>query len=242
MQALLTGSSSRTARRVAKMPFGRSSSGRSGATMRCEGIRGNETAIAMMAGPLPRLAASLIAFAIMLTSCTSEDSAGTPESTDVPSSQSASRFVSERHSYYLEVPPGWKVAEYGGTWTDFAQFSPGAEVPGEDVVSAPDGSGFLVTNSMAIPRGMSPDEWLAELERLVTTGPDDNCRQTADTEVVAGEQARITRHLCADMEYVGRSLTHGDRGYYFTMGIQSGNSTTKATLEGVVASIGFAEQ
>ena len=125
-----------------------------------------------MAGPLLRLAAPLTAFVIMLTSCTSEDSAGAPKATDVPSSPSASQFVSERHSYHLEVPAGWKVAEYGGTWTDFAQFSPGAEVPGEDVVSAPDGSGFLVSNSMAIPDGMSPDEWLAELERLVTSGPD----------------------------------------------------------------------
>jgi len=204
--------------------------------------RRNEPAIAIIGRPLPRLAAILIAFVIMLTSCTSEESSGTPKTTDVPSSQSASQFVSERHSYHLEVPAGWKVAEYGGTWTDFAQFSPGAEVPGEDVVSAPDGSGFLVTNSMAIPRGMSPDEWLAELERLVTTGPNNSCRQTTDTDVVAGEQTTITRHLCAHMEYVGRSLTHGDRGYYFTMGVQSGNSTTKATLEGVVASIGFAHQ
>jgi hypothetical protein len=204
--------------------------------------RRNEPAIAIMAGPLRRLAASLIAFVIMLTSCTSEESSGTSKTTGVPSSQSASQFVSERHSYHLEVPAGWKVAEYDGTWTDFAQFTPGAEVPGEDVVSAPDGSGFLVTNSMAIPRGMSPDEWLAELDRLVTTGPDKGCRQTTDADVVAGEQTRITLHLCAHMEYVGRSLTHGDRGYYFTMGVQSGNSTTKATLEGVVASIGFAHQ
>ena len=44
------------------------------------------------------------------------------------------------------------------------------------------------------------------------------------------------------MDYVGRSLTHAERGYYFTMGFQSGDPTTKATLEGVVASIGFAVQ
>jgi hypothetical protein len=189
-----------------------------------------------------RLAALLAALVITLTSCTSEGSDGAPKATDIPSSPSASQFVSERHSYHLEVPAGWKVVEYGGTWTDFAQFRPGAEVPGEDVVSAPDGSGFLVSNSMAIPHGMSPREWLAELERLVTSGPTKSCRESTDTDVVAGEQATITQHRCADMDYVGRSLTHAERGYYFTMGFQSGDPTTKATLEGVVASIGFAVQ
>ena len=195
-----------------------------------------------MAGRLLRLAAPLTALVIMLASCSSEDSAGAPKATDVPSSLSATQFVSERHSYHLEVPAGWKVAEYGGTWTDVAQFSPGAEVPGEDVVSGPAGSGFLVSNSMAIPEGMSPDEWLAKLERLVTSGPTESCRESADIDIVAGEQARITQHQCADMDYVGRSLTHADRGYYFTMGFHSGDTTTKATLEGVVASIGFADQ
>lgn len=202
----------------------------------------NETAIPEIAGPLLRLAAPLTAFVIMLTSCTSEDSEGAPKPTDVPSSPSASQFASERHSYHLEVPAGWKVAEYGGAWTGFDQFSPGAEVPGEDVVSAPDGSGFLVSNSMAIPNGMSPDEWLAELEGLVASGPTKSCRDSTDTDVVAAEQARITQHRCADMDYVGRSLTHAARGYYFTMGFQSGDTTTKATLEGIVASIEFADQ
>jgi hypothetical protein len=195
-----------------------------------------------IAGPLLRLAAPLTAFVIMLTSCTSEGSEGTPKPTEVPSSPSASQFVSERYSYHLQVPAGWKVAEYGGNWTDLAQFSPGAEVPGEDVISAPDGSGFLVSNSMAIPNGMSPDEWLAELERLITPGPTKSCRESTDTDVVASEQAKITQHRCADMDYVGRSVTHADRGYYFTMGFPSGDTTTKATLERVVASIGFADQ
>ena len=95
---------------------------------------------------------------------------------------------------------------------------------------------------MAIPKGMSPDEWLAELERLTTSGPTKSCRESTDTDVVAGERARITQHRCADMDYVGRSLTHADRGYYFTMGFQSGDTTTKATLESIVASIGFANQ
>ena len=178
----------------------------------------------------------------MLMSCTAEDSEGAPKPTDIPSSPSASQFVSERHSYHLDVPAGWQVAEYGGVWTDFEQFSPGAEIPGEDVVSTPDGSGFLVSNSMAIPTGTSPEGWLAELASLVASGPAKSCRDSTGTDVVAGEHARITQHRCADMEYVGRSLTHGARGYYFTMGFQSGDTTTKAALEGVVASIGFADQ
>jgi len=207
-------------------------------------VRGDDaddTAIVPLAAPPLRLAATLTALVIMLTSCSSGDSEAAPKASDVPSSPSATRFVSERHSYRLEVPVGWTVAEYGGTWTDVAQFSPGAEVPGEDVVSAPDVGGFLVSNSMAIPTGMSPDEWLDELERLVTSGPTKSCRESTDTDVVAGEQARITQHQCADMDYVGRSFTHADRGYYFTMGFQSGDTTTKATLEGVVASIVLAD-
>lgn len=205
------------------------------------GYGADGTTNARSAGPL-RLGALLTALVITLTSCTSEDSEGAPKATDVPSSPSPSQFVSERHSYHLEVPAEWEVAEYGGTWTDFAQFSPGAEVPGEDVVSAPDGSGLLVSNSMTIPNDMSPDEWLAELERLVTSGPDKSCRESTGTDVVAGEQAIVTQHRCGVMDYVGRSLTHADRGYYFTMGFQAGNTGTKAALEGVVASIGFADQ
>ena len=44
------------------------------------------------------------------------------------------------------------------------------------------------------------------------------------------------------MDYLGRSLTHAGRGYYFTWGFQSGDTTTKATLESIVASGGFADQ
>lgn len=60
------------------------------------------------------------------------------------------------------MPPGWEVAEYGGTWISFKQFSPGSEVPGEDVVSSPDGRAFLVANSMAIPDGVKPADWMSE--------------------------------------------------------------------------------
>jgi hypothetical protein len=196
---------------------------------------------ATVAWPLRR-GAVLTALVISLTACASDDSDGSPKATDKSSSPSSSEFVSERHSYHFELPPGWKVVEYDGTWTDFAEFSPGGEVPGEDVVSSPGSSGFLVSNSMAIPQGTSPEEWLAELDRLVSSGPTNTCRVTTGNDVVAGEQASITQHRCADMVYIGRSFTHTDRGYYFTMGFPPGDKTTKATLEGVVASIGFADQ
>jgi hypothetical protein len=57
------------------------------------------------------------------------------------------------------MPPGWDVTEYEGPWTRLAQFSPGAEVPGEDVVAPPDLSSFLVSNSMEIPTGLAAAGW-----------------------------------------------------------------------------------
>ena len=177
-----------------------------------------------------------------LTACGTDDGERSPKAHEKTSSPSSNEFVSQRHSYQFEVPAGWKVDEYDGTWTDFAQFSPGSEVPGEDVVSSPGSSGFLVSNSMAIPQGMSPDRWLAELDRLTSSGPSKACRMTTSTGTVAGERAPITQHRCADMVYIGRSMTHSDRGYYFTMGFPPGDTTTKTTLDGVVASIGFADE
>lgn len=184
-------------------------------------------------------AASVVLLVVALTACSSDGSDPTPSAESAASSPSASQFASERHSYHLEVPAQWDVTEYGGTWDDFAQFSPGAEVPGEDVVSPPDRSAFLVSNSMAIPEGMSPDEWLAELERRVGSGSRPGCRASSGTDVVGGEPARVLRERCEDMHVVGRSLTHADRGYYFTIGFPAGDSATAATLEEVVASIGF---
>lgn len=196
---------------------------------------------ATVAWPL-RFGALLTALVITLTACASNDGEGSSKAPEKTSSPSSSEFVSQRHSYHFELPAGWKVTEYDGTWTSFTQFSPGGEVPGEDVVSSPGSGGFLVSNSMAIPRGMSPESWLAELDRLVSSGPAKTCQVTTDTGVLAGERAAITQHRCADMVYIGRSVTHAGRGYYFTMGFQPGDTSTKATLEGVVASIGFADK
>ena len=200
----------------------------------------NDQVNATVAWPL-LLGALLTTLVITLTACASDDSEGSPQSTEKTSSPPSSEFVSERHFYHFELPAGWNVEEYDGTWTDFAQFNPGGEVPGEDVASSPGSSGFLVSNSMAIPQGMSPERWLAELDRLVASGPTTTCRVTTGTGVLAGEPEAITQHLCVDMVYIGRSVTHADRGYYFTIGFQPGDTSTKATLEDVVASIGFTD-
>jgi len=189
-----------------------------------------------------RLGALLTALVISLVGCGSDDSPESSGATEKTSSPSSSEFVSERHSYRFDLPSGWRVNEFDGTWTDFAQFRPGGEVPGEDVVSSPGSSGFLVSNSMAIPQGMSPESWLAELDRLASSGPTKTCRTSTSTGFVAGERALITQHRCADMVYIGRSVTHADRGYYFTMGFLPGDTTTRTTLEGVVASVGFADE
>jgi len=183
--------------------------------------------------------ALLMALVLTMTACTSEKRDPTPSPDDLSSSPSSSQFASDRHSYRLEVPAEWDVTEYDGIWTDFAQLSPGAEVPGEDVISAPDRSAFLVSNSMAIPDGVSPDDWLDELERRVGSGPSPDCKESSATDVVAGEPTRVVEHRCEDMVIVGRSLTHGGRGYYFTIGVPTGDPTTAATLEGIVSSIEF---
>ncbi len=185
--------------------------------------------------------AMLAALVVTLTSCTSDDGDGARRPLTCHPRHRRAEFASDRHSYDLEVPPEWDVTEYDGTWTDFAQFSPGAEVPGEDVVSPPDRSAFLVSNSMVIPEGMSADEWLTELGRLIGPGPDPSCKVSTGTDVVGGEPTQVLEHRCEDMSLVGRSLTHADRGYYFTMGFPAGDATTEATLEGIVASIGFVD-
>jgi hypothetical protein len=195
------------------------------------------------------LGALLAASAHLLTACTSVDSDDATPSTDAQAAPSIDvqtppspiSFESERHSYRLELPTGWEVAEYGGTWTSFEEFVPGGEVPGEDVASSPGGTGFLVANSMEIADETSSAAWLGELERLVRTGLGPECQLTTDTVVLAGERATIARHRCEGMTVVGRSLTHADRGYYFTIGFPTGDTATATTLDGIVSSIRFVD-
>ena len=148
-------------------------------------------------------------------------------------------FESTRHGYSVEVPPGWNVTEYEGAWTSLEQFSPGAEVPGEDVVTAPEIASFLVANSMAIPEEMTAADWLAAFDALVAGGLDPNCPGKTGRGFVAGEPATIVEQPCEGSIIIGRSLTHGGRGYYFTTRFSAGDATTEATVKGIVASIRF---
>jgi hypothetical protein len=183
------------------------------------------------------------AIVIVLVSCSTAERSAEPRDPDgttpISPVPSPSPFVSERHAYRLEVPPGWEVTEYGGTWTRLGQFHPGEEVVGEDVVLSPDGAAFLVANSMEIPDGMTPSEWLAAFDRLVTSGLDPGCPGTEDRGTLAGEPAIIIEQQCDGMKIVGQSLTHEGRGYYFTIGVPAEDRATEATLDGILASIRF---
>lgn len=185
------------------------------------------------------------AIAMTLVACAAGDQPRTSGGTEVvpsPSSVPTPRtFESARHGYSVEVPPQWDVTEYEGTWTRLGQFSPGAEVPGEDVVAPPDKASFLVANSMAIPEGMTAADWLSAFDALVAAGLDPNCPGTRRTRVIAGERATIVEQRCQGSVVVGRSLTHGGRGYYFTTRFSAGDSATEATLDDVVGSIRFSD-
>jgi hypothetical protein len=180
---------------------------------------------------------------VTFVGCATPDRSATPrtdeDTTPISPMPSPSTFESERHSYTVEVPPEWDVTEYPGTWTRLSQFNPGAEVAGEDVVLSPDGGAFLVANSMAIPAGMTTSDWRTAFGARVEAGLDPNCPERSDSGTLAGETATIVTQRCEGMVIVGRSLTHAGRGYYFTVGFRAGDPATKATLDGIVASIRF---
>ena len=201
---------------------------------------------------LPPVGALLAAIAITLTACSSADSdeprPATEEQSDVrssgaasdpPATVSPSSFESAQHGYRIEVPADWEFVEGTGAWTNFDQFVPGTTVPGEDLASSAAGSGWLVANSMLLPKGMTPEEWLAELDERVGSGPSPDCTKQRGTDVVAGEQATVVRHRYDDLTIVGSSLIHADRGYYFTVGYTTGDASTESTLEQIASSIRF---
>jgi hypothetical protein len=196
--------------------------------------------------------ALLAALAITLTACSSAESdeprSAAQAQSDVRTTDAASdprttasprSFESAQHRYRIEVPADWTVVPGPGTWTSFHQFVPGTEVPGEDLASSASGSGWLVANSMLLPRGMTPDEWLAELDGLVGSGPSPDCREQRKTAVIAGEQATVVRHRCGDLTIVGSRLVHADRGYYFTVGYPTGDTVTESSLTALASSIRF---
>lgn len=162
-------------------------------------------------------------------------------SASTSASATADVFESTRHGYRVEVPAGWVVNEYEGSWDSLAQFTPGGEIPGEDAVAPMDFRSFLVMNSMAIPAGMADKEWLSAFKSLVEAGLPTDCLATRQSGTFAGEPATILEQTCADATIVGRSLVHGGRGYYFTTKSPHPDPASEAVVERLAASIAFTD-
>jgi hypothetical protein len=195
--------------------------------------------------------AAAAALALALAACSSggsaESTAGSAAASSAPSVAASPSppagevFVSSRHGYQVAVPEGWRVKEFGGTWESLDQFSPGSEVPGEDVVGPIGLAAFMVMDSMAIPEGTTPEEWLADFNARVMDGLPENCPGTVGSGEVAGEPATVIEQPCGRAVVVGRSLVHGDRGYYFTTMHTEDDLEAKAILDEVVASVTFTD-
>ena len=153
----------------------------------------------------------------------------------------AAVFESTRHGYRVEVPAGWSVNEYDGSWDSLSQFIPGGEIPGEDAVAPPDFRSFLVMNSMAIPTGMTDSDWLSAFGATVAAGMPADCPGTTRSGTFAGEPAHILEQTCAGSTIIGRSLVHGGRGYYFTTKSPHPDPASEAIVDKLAASIGFTD-
>ena len=150
-------------------------------------------------------------------------------------------FESSRHGYRVEVPAGWVTNEFDGTWTSLDQFSPGAEVSGEDVVATPDRASFLVMDSMAIPDGMSAQQWLADFNALVAAGLPEGCEVASSSGVIDGEPATVLDQTCADIVIRGHSLVREGRGYYFTTLVPADDPDALAVVQQLTDSIEFVD-
>ena len=154
-------------------------------------------------------------------------------------SPSARVFASARHGYRVEVPPGWVVNEYDGSWASLSQFTPGGEIPGEDAIAPPGFGSFLVMNSMELPTAMTGDQWRSMFEALVAAGLPPDCPGTPRSGSFAGETATILEQSCAGKHIVGRTLVHAGRGYYFTTLSPHPDPAMEATVSRLAASIEF---
>ena len=141
----------------------------------------------------------------------------------------------------MEIPPGWNVNEYSGSWEDLSQFAPGGEIPGEDVIATPDFGSFLVMNSMPIPTDMTAEAWHSAFQELVSAGLPADCPGTTRSATFAGEPATIVEQTCAGAAIVGRSLVHGGRGYYFTTLSPYPDPALEALVETLAESIEFTD-
>lgn len=199
------------------------------------------SAACIEAGPGPVAPPGVLASATTIP--TPPTSAPPASSRPSPSTSASSGdvFESSRHAYRAEVPVGWIVHEYDGSWEALTQFSPGGEIPGEDAIAPPDFSSFLVMNSMAIPAGMTDREWLAAFEAMVEAGLPADCPGKTQSGTFAGEPATILAQTCADSRIVGRSLVHGGRGYYFTTKSPAADPAREAVVDDLAASIEFTD-
>jgi hypothetical protein len=141
----------------------------------------------------------------------------------------------------VAVPPGWVVNEHRGSWESLAQFTPGGEIPGEDVVAPPDLHAFLVMNSMAIPTGMTASAWESAFEALVASGLPADCPGATRSGSFAGGSAMIVEQSCAGKAIVGRSLVHAGRGYYFTTMSPHPDPALEAIVATLAASVEFTD-
>ena len=130
------------------------------------------------------------------------------------------------------------MTEYDGTWESFDQFGLGVEVPGEDVIDSSDLQAFLVLNSMAIPDGMTADEWLTAFDAVVTPALPPECPGSPVPGTFAGQPAIVIEQECGGATIVGRSFTQAGRGYYVTTVAPSGGAAGPI-LEEMLASLSF---
>jgi hypothetical protein len=144
---------------------------------------------------------------------TSPDASGATSATPQPT---ARVVESARHRYRIEVPSGWAMTEYDGTWETFDQFGVGVEVPGEDVIDSSSLGTFVVLNSMVVPDDMSSEAWLAAFDAVVASALPPDCPGSPVEGTFAGGSAIVLEQTCGGSSIVGRSFVHAGRGYYVT--------------------------
>ena len=178
---------------------------------------------------------------LAITACGSsegDDDAAGPTTTltsSAPSTTAPLSFESTRHHYRLEMPAGWRVTEYDGTWTDLEQFDPGAEVAGEDVVAPASTSSFLVVNSMAIPEGTSATDWLTAFDAAVATGFTETCPGTTRTGSSRVNGRRSWSSPARARSSSGAASPMRGAGTHFTTRGPSDDRDSEAMLEDLVA-------
>jgi hypothetical protein len=94
---------------------------------------------------------------------------------------------------------------------------------------------------MEIPAGLAAAEWQEAFDARVEEGLTAECPGTTGSDTVAGEPAAVVEQTGQGSIIIGRSLTHEGRGYSFTIRFPADDAAVRATLEGLVRSIRFAD-